>query len=156
MTTIHDCLLSSKIERLIFSSDKSDCHCPDDVCAICQEQLINSGTGCCGTYAKKLQKCGHWFHVSCHIDANPDRHKCSVCRAQLMNPIKLENGIKITQLMNNIPYSLKAAARKGLRQSLPSMHVADRKWLMDQGSEFVDLFDAEYQRLQQIDSNLDW
>lgn len=76
-----DCLLSTRIEMELF--DKFDNNIPDEDCPICLDKLtINSLISCCGGYARKLN-CGHYVHVNCQINKNPDLIHCSVCRAQL-------------------------------------------------------------------------
>jgi hypothetical protein len=76
------CMLSTRIEAELFVKTNKE-EIPGEPCPICLEPLKeNSKIGCCGTYAKKL-KCGHFVHVSCHINKNPDLRQCSVCRAEL-------------------------------------------------------------------------
>ena len=56
----------------------------DENCPICQDKLSeDSCYGCkCSPYASRLI-CGHYAHVSCQIDYNPDVSRCSVCRKNL-------------------------------------------------------------------------
>ena len=77
----YNCFQSTMIEAFIF--DKVD-ELPDENCPICQDKLSeNSSYGCkCSPYAKRLI-CGHYVHVSCQIDYNPDAGRCSVCRTNL-------------------------------------------------------------------------
>lgn len=78
-----NCMLSTRIEAVLFvKTDRNEI--PNEDCPICLEPLReHSKIGCCGTYAKKL-KCGHFVHVSCHINNNPDLIRCSICRTELV------------------------------------------------------------------------
>lgn len=82
-----NCLLSTRIEREIFSN-KNPLEYMDDIpnddCPICLESLKIRANVCCGGYARSL-KCGHYVHVSCQINHNPDLRQCPICRAELTN-----------------------------------------------------------------------
>lgn len=82
MSQIHSCTISTFVEAIIFTHDKITI--PDEDCPICIVPLKEkSPYGCqCGSYAKRLT-CGHWVHVSCQIDRNPDRSNCPICRADV-------------------------------------------------------------------------
>jgi hypothetical protein len=82
-----DCILSSKIESHLFrpflDEKQLGFDTPKEDCPICLESLSTAaklGNPCCGTYARMLY-CGHWVHVSCQINRNKDRTRCSICRA---------------------------------------------------------------------------
>jgi hypothetical protein len=77
----YNCFQSTIIEAFIFE----DCNeLPDENCPICQDKLSqDSSYGCaCSPYARRLI-CGHYAHVSCQIDYNPNVNKCSICRVDL-------------------------------------------------------------------------
>lgn len=75
------CALSARIESVLFATPvPARFEIPDEACPICLCPLRETSTAsCCGGYARKL-KCGHFVHVSCQIDRNPDMLRCSVCR----------------------------------------------------------------------------
>ena len=94
---IHNCLLSTMVEIVLFGKNNSINNkdkVPDDDCSICLEKLTKpSSSGCCGTYSRQLL-CGHWVHVSCMIDRNPDRHRCPLCRKELVDKKWLDSKIE--------------------------------------------------------------
>lgn len=99
MTTIHNCLLSTCIERTIFNKMNSIENkelVPNDNCSICLEPLIESAkNSCCGNYSKQFLKCQHWCHVSCQIDKNIlTRHMCSLCKTEQVDKDWLDDKIK--------------------------------------------------------------
>ena len=74
-----DCLLSLRIETLLFEINENEIIIDED-CPICLIPLKkNPENSCCCGYARKL-KCGHYAHVSCQINKNPDFIRCSLCR----------------------------------------------------------------------------
>jgi hypothetical protein len=76
------------IETVIFQNRSLDDPVPNDECSICLGPLNKSGDyGCCGTYAKQLITCGHWFHVACHLnDLFSENWKlCPVCRQKVIS-----------------------------------------------------------------------
>lgn len=95
------CLLSTRIEAELF--DKyTDNDVPNDNCPICLEPLNKRNqNACCDGYARKL-KCGHFVHVCCHINKNPDLLRCSVCRFQLA-PIDIYYKICKSMVINILP-----------------------------------------------------
>ena len=151
--SIHDCLLSTRLEYLLF---KTEVIKSDDECPICLSSLSEKGSyGCCGTYAKQLKKCGHAMHVSCLIDENQNRHICPICRAKLFNPKKLENGIKIRKLLSALPFRLQSMVEKnGLRRSLMKNPENKLRGVLD--DKFISMFDSELEQLQELDRNLEW
>jgi len=57
----------------------------DEKCPICLESLqTHVENACCDGYAKKL-KCGHYAHVFCQINRNPDMIRCCICRKELVS-----------------------------------------------------------------------
>ena len=104
-----NCLLSTRIESAIFSHKDGDMmdilnpnNVPDEECPICLEPLkIPSHDCCCGNYARKLN-CGHFVHVTCQINKNPDFIRCSLCRTQL-TPNDIYYKICKSILVNKLP-----------------------------------------------------
>lgn len=82
MPKLHNCLKSTLIESMIFK--KTD-NFPDQDCPICCEKLIadSPNNNCCCPYVKEL-RCGHYVHVACQIDYNPDFRRCPICRTDLI------------------------------------------------------------------------
>lgn len=112
--SIHNCFISGLVERNIFDLKSSSFRTKiDDVCPICLIDLNKTGEyGCCGKYARKLKKCGHWVHVGCQIDKNPNRHQCSVCRTVIIDKDALDYKIKINKLVNILPIHYQSIIHK--------------------------------------------
>lgn len=86
----HNCLQSTLIEAFTFGT-RDGMVLPDEECPICLGKLSEkSDLSCCGGYAKPLIVCGHWAHVGCQIDRNPEPMKCTVCGVTNMRPKKKE------------------------------------------------------------------
>ena len=77
-----DCFYSSRLELNIFSIASVDKNkIPDSECPICLDSLNEtSKNSCCSGYARRLKNCGHYVHVSCQLNKNPDLRRCPVCR----------------------------------------------------------------------------
>ncbi len=103
---IHNCLVSSYIEDILFDSKKYNSIDMkiDGNCPICLISLNKPGEyGCCGKYARKFKKCGHWVHVGCQINNNPNRHKCSICRDIIVDKKKLDYYVARKTMISTLP-----------------------------------------------------
>lgn len=153
---IHDCTVSALIEQHIFKAYDYGCQwhhepkaiydtikklVPHDECPICLEKLEDKGKyGHCGTYSEPLIKCGHWMHVSCQIDQNPNRHKCPICRVRLFNKHKLSIILEIRKILCGYPLYVQFKASNGLINAMKGfdMKISDNDIINDKLLE--DLF----------------
>lgn len=128
---IHSCTLSSNIERILFepniNSIENNHIVPDDICPICLNNLKESiKNSCCGTYSRKLNKCGHWVHVSCQIDKNVNnRHECSICRMKIVDKEWLDHKIIIGETLNILPIHYQMKFRKDGIDMFDDINVLD-------------------------------
>lgn len=74
-----NCQVSMIIELHLFALSQKPI--PKEYCPICLNSLTHAAPkGCCGTYARPLKKCGHFVHVTCQVDRNPNILQCPVCQ----------------------------------------------------------------------------
>ena len=111
---IHNCILASQIERVLFEPSINSIYnidqVSDDICPICLESLkYMNHESCCGGYSRKLRKCGHWVHVNCQINKNiENRHQCSLCRTKIINKNYLDKKILVATAINILPIHYQA------------------------------------------------